>query len=88
MAGEYYLTEIIVWSVKFGKEGIMVWGHFSGFSLGPLFPVKGNGNAIAFKDISDTCMLHALWQQFAVDLFLFQHDWAPVCKGSTSARKT
>jgi hypothetical protein len=46
MPGELYLTDCVVPTVKFGGAGIMTWGDFPRFEVGPLVPVKGNLNSI------------------------------------------
>ncbi|GFT29239.1 transposable element Tc1 transposase [Trichonephila clavipes] len=74
MPGERFFSGCIVPTFKFGGGSIMVWGCFSWFGLGPLFPVNGNMNSEMYVDILDNAALPTLWQYFGEDLFLFQQD--------------
>lgn len=68
---ECYLLECLVHTVKFGGEGIIVRGCFSGVRLEPfIIQVRVILNTSAYIDILDICMLSL----FGEGPFLFKHD--------------
>ena len=84
--GEWYLSDCIVPSIKFGGGGIVVLGCFSGAGLGTLVPVNGTLNASAYQELLDNFMHQTLLEQFEDGPLLFQHYCAPVHKARS--RKT
>lgn len=81
-------------AVKFGGQGIMLWGCFYKFGPGPLVPVKGNINVSAYQEILYESMLPTLWDRLLKDVFYLSVGvyWQSLqksrsfysCKGRTS----
>lgn len=64
-------------TVKFGEVGIMAWGLFF-MAWSPLFPVKGNVNATACKDILENLCFQLVFNRLGKALFVFCMT-APLC---------
>ena len=75
----WWMPRNCLFSLVEGDDGLAVWVYFSGFGLGP-FVLVNNVNAKLYKDILDNYMFPTLWKHIGEDLFLFQHDCAPVHK--------
>jgi hypothetical protein len=80
-----YLPACVVPTLKFGGDGITVWGCFSWNELGSLVILYGNLNTEGYKDILTHCILSTVEDQFGDDC-LYQHDNAP-CHKTRSLRE-
>ncbi|KAJ8887194.1 hypothetical protein PR048_013409 [Dryococelus australis] len=69
---ERLLLECIVPTRKFGGGGVMVWGCFTAFGVGPLVFVRGSMNTEAYCNILDSEMFPTLWIFYGMDPFYFQ----------------
>ncbi|KAJ8872193.1 hypothetical protein PR048_025795 [Dryococelus australis] len=56
--------------------GVMVWGCFTAFDVGPLVFVHGSMNTEAYCNILDNEMLPTLWRFYGMDPCYFQDDKA------------
>ncbi|KAJ8872644.1 hypothetical protein PR048_026253 [Dryococelus australis] len=83
LPGERLLPECIVPTRKFGGGGVMVWGCFTAFGVGPLVYVCGSMNTEAYCNILDDEMLPTLWRFYGIDPCYFQDDNA-MCRVSRS----
>jgi hypothetical protein len=83
---EKYRPECLVPTVKHGGGGIMVWGCFSWYGLGPCVVVEGNLNSAAYRALLEEHLLPFLSVEAAAGHQpLFQQDNAP-CHVSASTR--
>lgn len=64
MAGERYLSDCTVQTVKSGEGGIMLCSCFLGLAEAPLVLVMRNFNALVYQDILDNSKLPTLWKKF------------------------
>ncbi|KAJ8891751.1 hypothetical protein PR048_004304 [Dryococelus australis] len=74
LLGERLLPECVVPTRKFGSGGVMVWGCFTAFGVGPLVFVRGSMNTEAYCNILDNEMLPTLWRFYEMDPCYFQGD--------------
>ncbi|KAJ8876176.1 hypothetical protein PR048_024085 [Dryococelus australis] len=73
LPGERLLLECIMPTRKFGG-GVILWGCFTAFGVGPLVFVRGSMNTEAYCNILDNEMLPTLWRVYRMDPCYFQDD--------------
>ena len=76
LSTEWLLPECIVPIRQFGADGVMGWGCFSYYSVGPLEVVHGTMNSQAYYTIWVNEMLPTLWRFYARGPCYFQDDSA------------
>jgi len=77
MPGERFLGDLILPTVKFSGDSIMVRKWFLWFDLGLLVPVVKNMNSMIYVDILDNAAVPALLQYFGKSPFFSSRITAP-----------
>jgi len=75
---EKYDVNCLIPTVKSGQQGVMVWGCFTKYNLGPLVKLDGKVTAVVYIDILKNYLLPFLDDLDDQENYLFQEDNAPI----------
>jgi transposase len=75
---ERYDVDCLIPTVKSGQQGVMVWGCFTKYGLGPLVKLEGRVTALVYIDVLENYLLPFIDSLDEQENFIFQEDNAPI----------
>ena len=83
---EKYDVDCLVPTFKSGCKGVMVWGCFSSFGMGPLVRVNGRQNANDYINVLDNHLLPYIGRLDDQNNYIFQDDNAQIHRARSTLR--